>query len=102
MKQIILAIAIIGGLASTAAADQWNQERQGPGSLQGQCGEMRERRAGKKVAKRMRFERRMAMLRRFDANQDGWLSPQEQRAAREAFRAKRQARRDRARSGTGM
>ena len=96
MKQIILAIALVGGLVSTAAADP------GAPGRQGQCGqenremrgEMREQRVAKRHAKRMRFERRMMALRRFDANQDGWLSPEEQRAAREAFKAKRQARRE--------
>jgi hypothetical protein len=31
-----------------------------------------------------RYQRRMMALRRFDANQDGWLSPDEQAAARAA------------------
>jgi len=100
MKRIVfvLALALVGGLASTAAADlgqmrqrllqQFDQNHDG--RLTG-----REKRAAKRFVMSKRFERRMMALRRFDADQNGWLSPEEQRAARQAFRAKRQARRAR-------
>lgn len=110
MKRIVvvLAVALVGALASTAAADQ------GPHGQRAHRGQMRQRllekfdhnhdgrltgrekRAAKRFVMRKRFERRMMALQRFDADQDGWLSPEEQRAARQAFKAKRQARRPRA------
>lgn len=104
MKRILLALAIVGGLASTAAANG-NQHRVHRGQMRQQLLEHfdqnhdgrltgREKRQAKHFVKRLRFERRMAQLRRFDANQDGWLSPEEQRAARQAFKERRQARRE--------
>lgn len=96
MKRIVLALALVAGMASTAAADRGAPgHRPGPmrqrllehfdhdhdGRLTG-----REKRAAKKFVMRMRYERRMKALRRFDADRDGWLSPEEQRAARQAFR----------------
>lgn len=94
MKRILLALALVGAMATSVAAD-----RGGPGRGQmrqrvleqfdhNHDGRLtgREKRAAKKFVMRMRYERRMMALRRFDADRDGWLSPEEQRAARQALR----------------